>query len=870
MARTKNFTLEDKRALLLMLEELNSRNVKLPDESAGFLKKKNIVWPVDENGYFIKKDGTLYNATEAQAGFISSSSRFSLYFGGRGSGKALALDTPILTADGWKDMKNMSVGDRVFGSDGLLHDVVDVSDIMYNHSCYEVWFDDNTHIVADGEHLWETETTPFRKALSRRKTKSHAQHRKFKRIFTTEEISDSLMYGKERNHSIPIVDKLVPEYTNVKDLAIDPYILGYWLGDGTSSRGEITVGEEDCEYVLQEFSKRGYFPTSKNGLSYRLQYKNEISQKRNNLTGRIESNPKSFVSQLRILDLIDNKHLPDKVLLSRTGYRLQVIQGLMDSDGSISEEGKAEFCTTSLELADGFLSLCYSLGIKVGFRKGKVMFDGRDFVRYRFSFIPRTQLFRIPRKAVRTNLSPRTQTSRRKRRFIKKVIPVNSVPVKCISIDSDDHLYLAGKSLIATHNSCAGGQKALRKIMAGENGAVINPLFSDFKDSTWKEFKQWIPWDLVVAPQKHRANDEWQPSQPFTMVFENGATVMCKGLKNPDSARGPNINWLWYDESRNDLTGMAWKMAIASVRVGKNPQAWTTTTPMGMSHWLYEFFIEKDLPDVVLGIMEKEGISMDSLISSFKGSINDNKENLDPGFYVSILSSYPSGWLKDREVDGDFAEEGGKIGDARWFTANDDGENKIIKEPLPDQTNILRYWDLAATEKKQAKNDPDEMVGTLLSKHKGKENDKPLFCIQNQIGGHWGDKKAIEVIANVARADGPLITVMVEQEPGASGKITVAAVQEYFKRFPELQAHTVKGLDVKKVGDRVLAANLLWFSVAQEGRMYMMEGAWNKETLKQIDGFTQVVHDDRVTSITNGMFELNPYKVWKKSEFMTL
>ncbi|MBT7008951.1 hypothetical protein HN960_00750 [Candidatus Peregrinibacteria bacterium] len=505
MARTKTFTLDDKRALLLVLEELNSRNVSLPEETAGVLKKKNLVWPVDENGYFIKKDGTLYNATEAQAGFIATDSRFSLYYGGRGSGK-----------------------------------------------------------------------------------------------------------------------------------------------------------------------------------------------------------------------------------------------------------------------------------------------------------------------------------------------------------------------------SCAGGQKALRKIMDGENGAVINPLFSDFKDSTWKEFKQWIPWDMVVPAQKHRANDEWQPSQPFTMVFMNGATVMCKGLKNPDSARGPNINWLWYDESRNDLTGMAWKMAIASVRVGKNPQAWTTTTPMGMSHWLYEFFIEKDLPDVVLGIMEKEGISMDSLISSFKGSINDNKENLDPGFYVSILSSYPSGWLKDREVDGDFAEEGGKIGDARWFTANDDGENKIIKEPLPDQTNIIRYWDLAATEKKQAKNDPDEMVGTLLSKHKGKENDKPLFCIQNQIGGYWGDKKAIEVIANVARADGPLITVMVEQEPGASGKITVAAVQEYFKRFPELQAHTVKGLDVKKVGDRVLAANLLWFSVAQEGRMYMMEGAWNKETLKQIDGFTQVVHDDRVTSITNGMFELNPYRVWKKSEFMTL
>ena len=164
--------------------------------------------------------------------------------------------------------------------------------------------------------------------------------------------------------------------------------------------------------------------------------------------------------------------------------------------------------------------------------------------------------------------------------------------------------------------SAAGSQKALRKIMLGESGAVINPLFSDFKDSTWKEFKQWLPWNMVVPSQRHRVNDEWQPSQPFTMVFMNGATVMCKGLKNPNSARGPNINWLWYDESRNDITGMAWKVAIASVRSGKNPQAWTTTTPMGMSHWLYEFFIEKDLPLEVLKIMAQEGQSLDTLISS--------------------------------------------------------------------------------------------------------------------------------------------------------------------------------------------------------------------------------------------------------------
>lgn len=412
--------------------------------------------------------------------------------------------------------------------------------------------------------------------------------------------------------------------------------------------------------------------------------------------------------------------------------------------------------------------------------------------------------------------------------------------------------------------SAAGAQKALRKIQKGLSGAVINPIFSDFIDSTWQEFKQWIPWEMVVAPHKHRVRDEWIPNKPFRMAFDNGAFVICKGLKNPESARGPNINWAWYDEGRNDPTGLAWKNLISSVRVGENPQSWCTTTPVGISHWLYAFFEEGDVGDDVIEALKDMGLSLDDLTASFHGSIEDNKDNLDPMFYVSILSSYPTGYLREREVFGEYSDAGGKIGDARWF------KDKILDEILPDQEKILRYWDLAATEKKQAKDDPDEMVGTLLSKHRATKKDTPLFQIQDQVCGYWGDEKAIQVIAQVARSDGPFIPVYVEQEPGAAGKITVAAVKEYFSRFPDLQAHTVRGLDVKKVGDRVLAANLLWFSVASEGRMYMKRANWNKETLKQLDGFGSPMHDDRITSITNGMFILNPQRSFRKMPFVTV
>ena len=412
--------------------------------------------------------------------------------------------------------------------------------------------------------------------------------------------------------------------------------------------------------------------------------------------------------------------------------------------------------------------------------------------------------------------------------------------------------------------TASGSQKALKKIQQGFSGAVINPVFSDFVDSTWQEFKQWIPWDMVIPSHRRMSNDGWQPNKGFRLAFTNGAFVICKGLKNPESARGPNINWAWYDEGRNDPTGVAWKNLIASVRIGYNPQAWCTTTPVGISHWMYDFFEERNVGDDVKKLLDELGFTLDDLTASFHGSIEDNKENLDPMFYASILTSYPSGYLRDREVFGEYSDAGGKIGDARWF------DGKIVTEPLPEQVHILRYWDLAATEKKQAKDDPDETVGSLLSEHKNPEGSKPLFMIQNQVYGRWGADKVFEVIANTARKDGPFVKVIVEQEPAASGKITIAAIQEYFKRFPELSGYTVEGLPVRNVGDRVEAANRLWFSVAAEGRMYMIEGIWNRETLKQLDGFgNPKIHDDRITSITNGMFILNPYKNWKTIEFIT-
>lgn len=430
--------------------------------------------------------------------------------------------------------------------------------------------------------------------------------------------------------------------------------------------------------------------------------------------------------------------------------------------------------------------------------------------------------------------------------------------------------------------SGAGAQKALTKIMNGESGAVINPDFENFKYSTWPELREWIPWNMVATVHRHRSRESWEPHQPFTMAFLNGARMYCKGLKNPDSARGPNINWLWYDEAGRDESGMGWRIATASVRVGVDPQAWATATPRPTEHWMYKFFVKQEIPPEAKEAFEQLGNADRILVESFHGTIEENKTHLDPAFYAGILTSYPSGYMRAQEVDGEFANEGGKVGDRAWFT------NKIVTTLPINVIKRIRSWDTAGSEKKTAKDDPDESVGSLLVKFIPADNPDwlalykpyisegqeklPHFILEHQMAGLWEWKKLLEVIKNVAMRDGPYVEVFIDQDPGGAGKNQVAAISDAFKdpRNPELHSHKVSEVDVRKVGDRVLAANTHWFGVAAEGRMWMMKGNWNDSFLGQLDGFTQIAHDDKITSVTSGMYVLNPARKWARMPFVML
>lgn len=424
--------------------------------------------------------------------------------------------------------------------------------------------------------------------------------------------------------------------------------------------------------------------------------------------------------------------------------------------------------------------------------------------------------------------------------------------------------------------SGSGSQKAMFKIMSGESGIIANPDFENLKISTWPEFKRWIPWDMVHPKQRHRRDDNWEPHQPFTMNFLNGAKVFIKGGKESSSMRGPNVNWFWLDEGGRDETGMSWRVANASVRVGNMPQAWCTETPKPTEHWSYKFFIEKNIPQEVIDEFQKYTNGDRILVEAFHATREDNQRNLDPAYYASLALNYPTGWLRAQEYDGDFANEGGKIGDSAWFTGK-------VRDEAPEQViKRCRFWDLAATEKKvigtgQKKelNDPDDSVGSLISsfmlevEKDGKRKKDTNWCIEHQVYGTWSWENLLEQIVLTARRDGPYVPIVLEEEPGSGGKNQVAAVKAHLKLFPDLVSHQVIGQRARDVGDRVMAANH-WFALAADGKMWIVKGNWNSKFLSQLDGFTQILHDDLITSVTGGMTWIRPFKSWSRTPFISL
>jgi deoxycytidine triphosphate deaminase len=352
-------------------------------------------------------------------------------------GKALALDTPVPTPVGWRTMGSLGPGDLVFDHTGFPTAVVAVTAPMLNRPCREIVFSDGARVIADAAHQWVTVDKNGRRYGRLRSA-----------VRTTDELARSLRVRGEWNHHVPLAGPA--QYASRLDLPIPPYTLGAWLGDGTTTKAEIT--NVDAE-VLEQVSGDGFAVR-------RLPYGNhlyrigEAGHSRDADTGRYMRNL-SLSSRLRDLGLMDGKYVPRPYLEAGVSQRLALLQGLMDTDGFVDDvAGRCEFTSTNERLADAVVELAASLGFRPLESIGRATLNGVDHgPKYRVKFTPDRPVFRLARKLARQKASG----SRFHRlRAIIGVREVPSVPVRCIQVASPSGQFLVSRSFIPTHNSSLG------------------------------------------------------------------------------------------------------------------------------------------------------------------------------------------------------------------------------------------------------------------------------------------------------------------------------------------------------------------------------------------------------------------------------
>ena len=352
-------------------------------------------------------------------------------------GKALALDTAIPTPGGWRQMSELEVGDYVFDENGYPIEVVGTTPPMVGRPCREVLFSDGAHVIADANHQWVTIDKNGRR---------HGRARL--EIRTTDQIARTLQVGDEWNHHVPLAGPV--QYPTRVDLPIEPYTLGAWLGDGTTTKAEITCADEE---ILEQISGDG-FTVRPLGYGSRLYRIGGTGHSRDLRTGRYERNG-SLSSRLRAMGLLGGKYIPSPYLEADSAQRLALLQGLMDTDGFVDDvAGRCEFTSTNEDLADGVVELAASLGFRPFKTYGRASLHGIDHgPKYRVKFTPDRPVFRLTRKLARQKAP-----SARYHRFraITNVREVASVPVRCIQVASRRGVFLATRSFIPTHNSSLG------------------------------------------------------------------------------------------------------------------------------------------------------------------------------------------------------------------------------------------------------------------------------------------------------------------------------------------------------------------------------------------------------------------------------
>ena len=371
----------------------------------------------------------------------------------RKNGKALEVHTIVATPAGWKQHGELIPGDYVFGPDGLPKRVLSVSG-HYVGPCHTLRFSDGAEIIGHASHEWQTNRTAY--------TGRPSGSRKPLPLVETAFIAKTLRHStrKDLTHSISVTK---PLQLPVSHLPIPPYTLGAWLGDGHSAGSRLTCADS---HIVERIEREGVAVKRYDGIMFGLGCGSHGGSKESRMSG--------LTTRLKKLGVLNNKHIPLRYLRSSDAQRRDLLSGLMDTDGHVTKRGQCEIVLTRKQLFDSVVELLTTLGYKPTCKTDTARINGRAIgPRYRVQFWakPDDRVVSLPRKANRLKATwgarPRSSS-----RMIVSAEPCGHREVNCIEVEGG--FYLAGRALIATHNSTdAAGTGLYLAFADDEPGAEV-------------------------------------------------------------------------------------------------------------------------------------------------------------------------------------------------------------------------------------------------------------------------------------------------------------------------------------------------------------------------------------------------------------
>ena len=447
--------------------------------------------PYEKIEYFRKhNDGLKIIAQKGcQEKFLASNADITIFGGNRGG--PLLVDTKVITPFGYRRMGDLKAGDIISATDGSMQKVVYRKDFG-KLPCYKLTFIDGSSVIASYDHLWNIRRTSYR---SKKRILNDLPLQDDWRVWTTEDIVsfvNNKKYGNLKNGNIviPLCEpvKFTLGVGRGHKPSIDPYLLGLIIGDGCITDNIVkhnnvmfTTSDEE---ILNAFVKAGYSP-------HRRSANKEIDY---------IFKSKEFVDELRYMGLAgcnsESKFIPRLMKFGTIEERTAILQGLMDTDGTVDKRGNCSYCTISKQLAEDVKFLVDSLGglatiskHQSAYKKNGVKVTCKDSYILYIKFQDTSNLFRLTRKKKYAKLY-NGGISECTRRVVSAEY-VGERECCCIAVDNKKSLFMV-EDFIVTHNSKTFSllMEALKDIRNRNfNSVMLRAEKGDFKGIIQKSEK---------------------------------------------------------------------------------------------------------------------------------------------------------------------------------------------------------------------------------------------------------------------------------------------------------------------------------------------------------------------------------------------